>query len=191
MKLNVGCGRDPWGDVRLELSSAPRTRIECMSSRLFGKKMANFVGDAENLPFRDRVFSEIRADSILEHLDNPVKAASEIARVLAGHLEIRFPQTSGDVDYALWFLSKGDLGQAVVALMCRVLRDHKWRIERPDTIVQALNSRGVRTTLGRERAYHAPFAIIPRPVGQIMKSFWDRMPQKKYYLWVIKGDVAY
>lgn len=73
MILNVGCGGRPterncWlGDVRLDRERLPPV---------------NMVADAHHLPFRNHVFSGIVCFEVLEHLDSPVAAIREMARVL-------------------------------------------------------------------------------------------------------------
>jgi len=58
MKLNVGCGIDEWGDVRLDVAKEFLGLQTC----------ANIIGDAQNLPFQDSIFSEVRSSHVIEHL---------------------------------------------------------------------------------------------------------------------------
>ncbi len=67
MILNIGCGDDPYGDVRLDL---------------FQTKATNALGDAANLPFADGVFSDIYERNLLEHMPNPAAHLQEVRRVL-------------------------------------------------------------------------------------------------------------
>lgn len=81
--LNVGCGFDSWGDVRLE--------VERYSWRYKRKTTANVIGDAHHLPFRSDVFTKVRCYHVLEHLDNPFQAYKELKRVTKGEIIVRVP----------------------------------------------------------------------------------------------------
>lgn len=71
--LNAGCGCDSWGDVRLD--------IEKTSSLYDAPTTANILASIEFLPFRDKVFKEVRCYHTLEHVDNPFKCLRELLRV--------------------------------------------------------------------------------------------------------------
>ena len=83
--LNVGCGGDEWGDVRVDLAYRTQTDVP---SRL------NLRADAHHLPFRDRAFEVTKCWHILEHLKDPHLALREINRVSV-HAELRFPIRDG------------------------------------------------------------------------------------------------
>ncbi|MCK4434023.1 methyltransferase domain-containing protein [Candidatus Bathyarchaeota archaeon] len=73
MKLNAGCGCSKWGDIRVD--------IEKYSS-LYGRvTTSNIVASIEFLPFRDKVFAEVRCYHVLEHVDNPFNALKELLRI--------------------------------------------------------------------------------------------------------------
>jgi ubiquinone/menaquinone biosynthesis C-methylase UbiE len=65
--LNIGCGEEEIGDVRLDLVAT---------------SAANIVGDAQHLPFRGSVFTEVYERNVLEHMPNPAEHLSEVKRVL-------------------------------------------------------------------------------------------------------------
>ncbi len=54
------------------------------------------VGRAENIPFKDQNFDSVVCTQVFEHLTKPLKAASEIYRVLkkGGHCLFTVPQTN-------------------------------------------------------------------------------------------------
>ena len=83
--LNVGCGPDGWGDVRLDVDSCTQTGVK---SRL------NIMADASYLPFVDKAFSHVRCWHVLEHVAFPALAVSEIKRV-GDSANIRFPVDDG------------------------------------------------------------------------------------------------
>jgi len=69
--LNVGCGSDPWGDVRVDVAF----RFITMHFK------PTVLADAHHLPFKDGSFELVKASHLLEHLRNPPKALDEILRV--------------------------------------------------------------------------------------------------------------
>lgn len=80
--LNIGCGfikgtHKKKGDVALDLR----------------RGICDIVADAQNLPFRERVFDRILLYAVLEHLENPIKCLKESRRVTrdGGCFEIVVP----------------------------------------------------------------------------------------------------
>ena len=67
LMLNIGCGEEEIGDIRLDLVAT---------------SAANIVGDAQHLPFRGSMFTEVYERNVLEHMPNPAEHLSEIKRVL-------------------------------------------------------------------------------------------------------------
>jgi hypothetical protein len=62
--LNVGCGSDPWGAVRVDVAFSFITH----------HFRPTVLADASHLPFKDGVFEVVKASHLLEHLRNPFKA---------------------------------------------------------------------------------------------------------------------
>ncbi len=83
--LNLGCGNDEWGDIRVDLDFATQTGIY---SKL------NVRADAHALPFRDKAFAACRCWHVLEHVRNPIQALHEIRRVSLS-ADVRFPVDEG------------------------------------------------------------------------------------------------
>jgi SAM-dependent methyltransferase len=90
--LDVGCGL---GDdvVQLARRVGPagrvialdysRAMVELTSDRLEpGSPVSGVVGDARRLPFPDRLFDGCRSDKVLQHIDSPARAVTEMARVI-------------------------------------------------------------------------------------------------------------
>ena len=67
LTLNLGCGEDPYGDVRLDFVPTGS---------------ANLVGDCQQLPFKDDSFTEAYERNVFEHLPNPGQHLLEVKRVL-------------------------------------------------------------------------------------------------------------
>jgi ubiquinone/menaquinone biosynthesis C-methylase UbiE len=67
LMLNIGCGDDTKGDVRLDL---------------FRTGAANILGNAELLPFKDEAFDKVYERNIFEHMPNPGNHLAEVKRVM-------------------------------------------------------------------------------------------------------------
>jgi hypothetical protein len=67
--INLGCGRDTWGDVRVDVSS----------NNSAATLVLDF--DKQHLPFPDKHFSECRLWHVLEHSHDPQKLLSEAMRI--------------------------------------------------------------------------------------------------------------
>ncbi|HZY94826.1 MAG TPA: methyltransferase domain-containing protein [Candidatus Bathyarchaeia archaeon] len=83
--LNLGCGPDDWGDVRVDVDFA--TQIGTPSK-------LNVRADAHALPFRDKTFGTCRCWHVLEHVKNPIDVLNEIRRVSLS-ADVRFPVDEG------------------------------------------------------------------------------------------------
>lgn len=67
MFLNLGCGNDSRGDIRIDINPE--------------RKGLNIIADAHCIPLRDNVFDCVFCKSTLEHLKSPIKGLSEMKRV--------------------------------------------------------------------------------------------------------------
>ncbi len=83
--LNLGCGPDDWGDIRVDFDFATQTGVP---SKL------NLRADAHALPFRDKAFASCRCWHVLEHVDDPKQVVREIRRV-SRSADIRCPVDEG------------------------------------------------------------------------------------------------
>jgi len=157
MRLNVGCGTDPWGDIRLDFAR-----------EYFGKKSTlNILGDAQHLPFRDKVFSESRMNDVIEHLPSWRLGLKEICRVTHNRIELRFPCNSDraypnpDMFNSIFIVSPFYL-----ATLPRRRREHLWQFT-PAVIVREAEKNG----------YEANYTIQRKPVFQTFT--WKRL--KKFF----------
>jgi ubiquinone/menaquinone biosynthesis C-methylase UbiE len=79
MRLDVGCGNAPTGDVNVDFLGSERHRG---GTKLAVKKIPNFVcASAYALPFCNSSFDEVVSFHLLEHLDTPLTALREMVRV--------------------------------------------------------------------------------------------------------------
>jgi|GEM_PF-558985 len=70
---------DPFVELFANLESTPRL----VKAYPFLREPVNFVcGNAESLPFKDGVFDCVHIRSVLDHLDDPIKALRESGRVM-------------------------------------------------------------------------------------------------------------
>lgn len=90
MILDVGCGRRPLGTVNCDLFVKGSKDHRCRP--LQPQITPNFVKcDAHCLPFRTRSFNIVISRHVLEHLDNPLVALEEWARVAENCVKVAVP----------------------------------------------------------------------------------------------------
>jgi ubiquinone/menaquinone biosynthesis C-methylase UbiE len=76
IKLNLGCGGN---DKYHFIGNRNDLNADLLRP---SKKIPNFIiCDAHNLPFREKVFRELRANHLIEHLTHPKRAINEMVRV--------------------------------------------------------------------------------------------------------------
>jgi len=142
MKLNVGCGPDPDGDIRVDIS-----RVYW----LFGRTTANMIADAQHMPFRDECFDELKAYHLLEHLPDWRKALSEWCRV-SKSLDIVFPIDTY-LPRTAWIFSPvlrpTALGLwSLIRLPART-REHLWQFkDKIHLVLRTINKQGFDCQLG-------------------------------------------
>lgn len=143
MTINIGCGSNTWGDVRLDYSKRPKEYY------LNSKPSANLIADAQQLPFVDKCFSELRALHVLEHVRDWKKALKEWCRVSL-KVTIRFPTNSNvAVIFIKCLLQDLDLHQVnlIPHNLKSMLRlkeqsnEHLWQIE-PRRIMDEIKFHG-------------------------------------------------
>jgi hypothetical protein len=130
--LNVGCGSDPWGDVRVDITF----------SFIFARFKPTVLADACYLPFKDGSFKVVKASHILEHLRDPFKALDEITRVATKNIILKFPT---ERDVLPWFISNILPIPSFSALkwtyLTRKKRLHLWVI-RSEVVISYLKNKG-------------------------------------------------
>lgn len=144
MTINIGCGSDTWGDIRLDYAKKPKEYY------LTGESSANLIADAQHLPFMDKCFSELRAFHVLEHIRNWKKALKEWCRVSV-KVRIKVPTNSNSaIIFMKSLLQNIDLYQInrIPKNFKSMLRlkeqynEHLWQIE-PKGVVSMIKGYGL------------------------------------------------
>lgn len=90
--LDIGCGTSIlplWirDSVKFQRDLISRCEIACgcdpVDDRPHCAGLKKFVGDCRTLPYPDNFFNIVTANMVAEHVDDPVRFASEVRRVLA------------------------------------------------------------------------------------------------------------
>jgi hypothetical protein len=162
LTLNVGCGIDPWGDVRVDVS--------CSFIDLACKP--DVLADAHALPFRDGVFSKVKSHHVLEHLKYPAIALNELTRVATHELLISFP-TEADVFpfIASVLFPIPRFAPLRFAVETRRQRLHLW-IVKPKAVMRFLNTRGWSSTCRRNTFFALTFFAGGR--------------KERYFKWLVR-----
>lgn len=101
LKLDVGCGSFPSGDVNCDLfikDIGHRTgSTKIMGGTLEPKKIKNFlICDVQHLPFKNGVFGEVYSSHVIEHVDNPFLLLKEMVRVSNCKVVVYCPHKLGE-----------------------------------------------------------------------------------------------
>lgn len=101
MKIDVGCGSSPSGDVNCDLflvDIGHRTGSTIiLGQTLNPREIENFtLCDAQYLPFRDNAFDEAYSSHVIEHVKNPFLVLKEMIRVAKCKIVIFCPHRLGD-----------------------------------------------------------------------------------------------
>jgi|WetSurMetagenome_2_1015567.scaffolds.fasta_scaffold304546_2 SAM-dependent methyltransferase len=90
MKLDVGCGYMPTGDVNCDLY--PKDNWHRSGVPMDTKNILNFVQcDALHLPFKNGLFDDVFCGSLIEHVKNPVGLLKELIRVSKRRVFVQCP----------------------------------------------------------------------------------------------------
>lgn len=91
MKLDIGCGDRPTGDVNCDLfiGESPHLRGRYIDP----ETIPNFIRcDANYLPFKDEVFSESFCSNVIEHKGlNTVRVIKEMVRITTKKITVVVP----------------------------------------------------------------------------------------------------
>ena len=120
MILDVGIGNRPRGDVNLDVWPNP---------------LCNVVGDVQHLPIKEGSVSKILCSQVIEHLDNPCLAISEIKRVMrndgVAHIDVPKPgYTNNSKYYLMWFILNFPI--SIIPKSLRLISKKLFQIKRRD-----------------------------------------------------------
>jgi len=97
LKLDVGCGSFPQGDVNCDLHLNEPEHSGTYGKIITPKHYPNFVRcDVQHLPFRDDAFSKVVCRHVIEHVDDPCLLFRELVRVSSDRVLIQCPFWLGD-----------------------------------------------------------------------------------------------
>lgn len=96
-QVDLGCG--PNKSQRFQ-------GAECLRLDVDKKYHPDIVADIQRLPFRDKVFTEGLCDNVLEHCENPERAAREIGRTCR-KAEVVLPKW---YRHTAWYMGVGGVG---------------------------------------------------------------------------------
>lgn len=162
MKLNIGCGSDEWGDVRLDVNFGYRGKES--------RNRPNLIGDGQNLPFKDNIFLEVKASHVLEEVPFWRQALGEWMRVCQRRLYIAVPIGDGFKRALIVGLSNLNRSDVSDAIKCRKFHSHYWIIN-PQIIAKILKANGfhVKTIVGKRSLFN-----IPGRKGRLLKFLRNR-----------------
>jgi hypothetical protein len=169
--LNIGCGPDDWGDVRLDLAFETQTGL---SSRL------NVRADAQALPFREEAFLSCRCWHVLEHVDNPFQVVREILRV-SSSADVRFPVDDGYKKHLLIYLINLDLTGFLNAFRTLRRRAHIWII----------NPASLSSMVPRARVEVSDRRILLDPLSRLSFGRKGRLLRKVFRRGTVLGGYRY
>jgi len=97
MKLDVGCGSFPSGDVNCD-SSIKDHGYRWQDGRSFNpRRVKNFVFcDVQRLLFREGSFDLVYSSHVIEHVSDPIKMLKEMVRVSKSDIKVVCPHWIGD-----------------------------------------------------------------------------------------------
>lgn len=91
MKLDIGCGNFPVGDVNVDLFPK-KGMYRTWKEKLRVKEISSFVNaDAHYLPFKDNSFDLVSSYQLICHVRNPSKVLTEMIRVANGKILVTAP----------------------------------------------------------------------------------------------------
>lgn len=129
--LNVGCGPDTWGDVRIDVAF----------SFITTSYRPTVLADTHYLPFKDGSFEVVKASHVLEHLKDPFKALDEILRVATKRIILKFPTEWDLLPYFISHILPLSFSALRWAYQTRKQGLHLWII-RPQVVINYFKSRG-------------------------------------------------
>jgi SAM-dependent methyltransferase len=135
--LNVGCGPDCWGDVRLDIYK------ECKPT---------LIGDAQFLPFVENCFKTVKISHCLEHLENPSRALGECLRVTKEKVILAFPTDRDMKPIIVRFLFSLPFSIRGVSYWVNFTKNrvHKWVIK-PEAVTRFFEQHGWECSVSFEK----------------------------------------
>lgn len=166
LSLNVGCGDDPIGDVRVDAFKSHKGVRRLLPPTIYASIYA--------LPFRDHVFSWVKCSHLLEHLEHVREATLELLRVGNCEMELRFPRDGGWFSEIVLEATSLNLNGVRLAILTRRMREHKWIIH-PKYVQRTLNGWSCTVMKGYKIPARIRFISEGRK-GKLWRWFFGHLP---------------
>jgi SAM-dependent methyltransferase len=181
MKLDIGCGINPTGDVNTDLNIGHILIGGDLSEIVINidpRKTPNFVRcDARYLPFQNATFEKVCSHHVLEHVHNCGKMLKEMIRVSKEEVEISCPHRRSAVAKAPYHVNYFDekwftenlpkFGLTKINVNTRRIIDDYYHEMCLTWLLVKLHIIPKRWTLG---GYH--------PLVLLMRKVWPNIPKK-------------
>jgi ubiquinone/menaquinone biosynthesis C-methylase UbiE len=160
--VNIGCGPDLWGDVRLDIR---RTNATTM------------IADAQNLPFKQGTFKDAKMSHVLEHMHDPSKALNECLYVTRDKIMIAFPAEADMYPSLIRYLVSLPFSIRGILEWCknRRIQEHKWIIK-PEGVTYFLAKNGWETTFSKEKQTRLLSIFEGKRAPRRLKQFVKYLP---------------
>jgi hypothetical protein len=165
--LNVGCGPDSWGDVRLDICK------ECKPT---------LIGDAQSLPFTKNCFKTVKIWHVLEHVESPSKALSECLRVTKEKVILAFPTKNDMKPVLIRFLFSLPFSIRGISYWVnfRKNREHKWVIK-PEAVTRFFEQHGWECSVSIERYLPILSIFESKRAPRRLRPFANKVPRIGQY----------
>lgn len=156
--LDIGCGSKPRGSVNCDLNLG---KSEHHKFDYDVKKIDNFIrADAENLPFRNKLFRLVISSHCIEHLDYPLNALREFERVSSEYVVIDVPNNPVTIEHREHKYSWSEV--SLKNFMGIIFDDVKIQVYNP--------AYGIINFIGKWWALRPLFRLIVRYVGLELRA---------------------
>jgi hypothetical protein len=171
VSLNIGCGNDLWGDIRVDL----------LRSQTGITNNPNLVASALWLPVRNVAFQEIRCFHVIEHIIDWKGVLAEIVRVSGPSVcvQLRFPIDDGFKRDFLINWSRFEVGNMIHSYLTRRNRAHVWIIN-PEVVALYLREAGFFVRIRRNKRKFFPNWLSYGRKGKIIGKLYSGFPGLDY-----------
>jgi hypothetical protein len=169
VRLSIGCGADPWGDVRLDVSLINQIGI---------RNSPNLLASATQLPIRTSTIGEIKCLHVLEHIIKWESVLFEIIRVSDRNcnLELRFPVADGFKRPLLIAFLRLNLVEIKNAVLTRRNKAHAWIVD-PILVSQVLSTNGFAVRITQNSWHSLPSWFVYGRKAKLLRTLFVNSPR--------------